>query len=365
MLKRLGFYLLFFFVAGCIEPYEFLIEESSPGLVIEAMISDKSFNETLAYPSDGRYFTVKLSLTGDVINTRPVPVKGAGIEILANNGEAWSYTEELNGVYTLLDKDFKAYPGIGYKLRVSLSDERVYESEWASLPEVSTPPIGAISFSEVSKDMYVMEDRKWVVRNIAGVQTKISVPANTTGEAIHYRWTFDPIWIYKAPLASVVDKGYICWATDPNYLNTFQLQMDRIGGYDKELFFFKTIRNERIYEKLSVLVRQYAMTPEYFSFWEEMKSRNEGSKLNDTPPFNLKTNYVSLTGDAPVSGFFGVVMEQARKWSFLKDELSYTVENKLRADCLVNYGGPPAEECLDCRAYSFGKAVNVKPAWWE
>lgn len=364
MLKKPGFFFLFFFISGCIEPYEFVIKQTSPGLVIEAMISDKSFNETLAYPSDGRYFSVKLSLTGDVTNTRPVPVEGAAIELLAGNEGVWYYTEEGDGLYVLRDKDFKAYPEVEYKLRVSLPDERVFESEWTSLTAVAIPPMGEISFSEVSKDMFVMEDSKWVVRSIAGVQTKITVPVNTTGDVIHYRWTYDPIWIYKAPLASVVAPGYICWATDQNYLNTFQLQSDRVGGYDKELFFFKTIRNERIYEKLSVLVTQYAMTPEYSDFWQEMKSRNEGSKLNDTPPFNLKSNYVS-TSDTNVFGYFGVVKEQARRWWFLKDALSYTVENTLRADCLVNYGGPPAEECLDCREYSFGKAVNIKPAWWQ
>lgn len=365
MLKRLGFCFLFFFIAGCIEPYEFIIEQSSPGLVIEAMISDKSFNETLTYPSDGRYFTVKLSLTGDVTNNRAIPVKGAVIELLASNGDISYYTEDGDGLYVLRDKDFKAYPGIEYKLRVLLPDEHVYESEWTSLPAVLTPPMGEVNFSEVSKDMFVMEDNKWVVRSFAGVQTKIRVPPNTTGQLIHYRWTYDPIWIYKAPLASVVAPGYICWATDRNYLNTFQLQSDRVGGYEKELFFFRTIRNERIYEKLSVLVTQFAMTPEYFNFWEEMKRRNEGSKLNDSPPFNLKTNYFSTTGESSVAGFFGVVNEQAYRWWFLKDELSYTVENLLRADCLVNYGGPPADECLDCRDYSFGKAVNLKPVWWQ
>ena len=364
MWKKLGMYLLFISAAGCIEPYEFVIHERSPGVAVEAMISDKSFNETLTYPSDGRYFTVKLSETGDVTNSRPVGINGAMIAILASDGSIWSYTETGNGLYAVIDKDFKAHPGIRYKLRISLPDEQVIESEWVSLPLVPPPPMGDVSFSEVSKDMYVMESNKWVVRNIAGVETKISVPRSAVGESLYYRWTFDPIWIYKAPLASVSEPGYICWATDPNYLNTFALQSDRTGGYEKELFFFRTIRNERIYEKLSVLVTQYAMTPEYFSFWEEMKSRNEGSKLKDTPPFNLKTNY-SSSSETRVSGFFGVVREQAHRWWFLKNELSYPVENMLKEDCLANFGGPPAEECLDCRDYSFGQALNVKPEWWE
>jgi hypothetical protein len=56
--------------AGCVEPYEFVVHDDEQALV-EAFISDKSFSETLLYASDGRYFTVKLTNTGDVTNTRP------------------------------------------------------------------------------------------------------------------------------------------------------------------------------------------------------------------------------------------------------------------------------------------------------
>ena len=41
------------------EPYEFVIANNEPSLVIEAFVSDKSFKETVDYPSDGRYFAVK------------------------------------------------------------------------------------------------------------------------------------------------------------------------------------------------------------------------------------------------------------------------------------------------------------------
>ena len=50
--------------------YEFLIENEQPSLVVEGYISDKSYNETLQYPGDGRCFSVKISYTSDVINRR-------------------------------------------------------------------------------------------------------------------------------------------------------------------------------------------------------------------------------------------------------------------------------------------------------
>ena len=96
-----------------------------------------------------------------------------------------------------------------------------------------------------------------------------------------------------------------------------------------------------------------------------MKEANEGSNLTDVPPFNLQTNFFATAGDEKVSGYFGVVKEQARRWYFSRHDLSYFVVNTLKPDCLVDYGGPPAPECTDCRAYSFGKALTTKPEWWQ
>ena len=141
MLRKLRFTFLFL-IAGCIEPYEFVVRNPQPSLVIEAFLSDKSFKETLGYPSDGRYFTVKLTQTGDVQNTRPLPVAGAVVTLATSDGDELIYTETGSGIYTLLDPDFEARRGVLYSLRVATPDEYVYESSWEGLPEVEVPPDG-------------------------------------------------------------------------------------------------------------------------------------------------------------------------------------------------------------------------------
>jgi hypothetical protein len=365
MFKRFRFFVLYMAVAGCVEPYEFVVKDASPSLVIEAYISDKSYNETLSYPSDGRHFTVKLTETGDVTNVRPNAVTGASVELMSSENQHWSYQEGSGGIYTLFDDVFEAKRGIQYKMRIALQNEDIYESDWQAMPDTDVPPMGAIGFRESEKQVYVMESGKWVLRTKQIGVGEIELPDNTSGQAIYYRWNFVPMWIYVAPLISQVSPVYRCWATDQNYLNNYALQIDKSGGYRKDLFDFLTIRNERIFEKFSVLVIQQTLTEDYYNFWKEMKEQNEGSALIDTPPYNLKTNFSSPTGAKRASGYFGVTAEEAKRWYFDRTQLSYHVENTLRADCLVVYGpGPPAEECTDCRAYSFGKAVNVKPAWW-
>ena len=79
-------------LSGCIEPYEFRIENKAPTLVVEGFISNVSYNETLQYPSDGRFFTVKLRLTSDVINVSDEVVEHASVTLVSDAGEEWEYS---------------------------------------------------------------------------------------------------------------------------------------------------------------------------------------------------------------------------------------------------------------------------------
>src|SRR5688572_13335898 len=102
MFKQVRYLLLFLTVGGCIEPYQFTIENNEPSLVVEGYISDKSYQETLSYPSDGQYFTVKLTSTSDVTNVRSKPVLYAGVRLISDEGERWNYTEvDESGIYKL------------------------------------------------------------------------------------------------------------------------------------------------------------------------------------------------------------------------------------------------------------------------
>src|SRR5690606_3059628 len=150
-------FLLFIFIAGCIEPYDFVIKDVRPGIVIDAHLSDKSFHETQAYPSDGIYPSVRLSRTGDVKNSRAEPISGALVELIDDQGGAYPFAEQGDpGHYIITDPDFHAVTGVGYKLRVSVEGEAVIESSWETLPG-EQEPIGTVGFHEVVRPMYKHE----------------------------------------------------------------------------------------------------------------------------------------------------------------------------------------------------------------
>ena len=102
-MRAFKFFGLFLIVFSCIEPYQFVITDDSPLLVVEGYISDKSFDETQKYPSDGRYFSVRLTTTSSVTNVRSKPVSNASVKILNDENEEWLYQESgvEKGLYEL------------------------------------------------------------------------------------------------------------------------------------------------------------------------------------------------------------------------------------------------------------------------
>ncbi len=169
--------LLLLLLSACIEPFDFVVENEQPSLVIEAQISNVSFNETLKYPSNGRYFEVILRYTSDVVNVRDEVVSGATITLEDDSGLQWSYTESPagSGHYYLLDDDFKALDNKQYRVVVHVSENESYDSNWEHLPE-SVTKMGEICFEEEEILKYVIEAGEEVLRAIPGVQVGIDIP---------------------------------------------------------------------------------------------------------------------------------------------------------------------------------------------
>lgn len=368
--RLLLFSLLFLFLTlACVEPYEFDVENEQPNLVVEGYISDISYEESKEFPSDGRYFTIFLHYAGDVGNRRDLSATNATVYLESDSGEKWTYMEKEAepGKYVLFLNGFEAEEGKAYKLHIELPNEERYESDWQSLPTSTLATIGNVGFEEVEKQLYKVQAGKQVVETIKGINVFVDLPENNTGSTTFYRWKFTPTWIYIAPLVSPNGPNYKCWVTSRYYLADYALQKDRRGGYRKNLFFIETIRNDRLFERFSLLITQQAMSEDFFYFWKEMKEKAEGNSLFDTPPYNLQTNIHAKSGKGKVSGYFGVVEERAIRWYFSIEDLSYWVDNPLKADCLVVYkpGDPPSPPCLSCEEYIFGEASTVMPGWWK
>ena len=147
-------YILIFIVCmGCIEPYEFVVKNDKPALVVEGYISNVSYNESVEYPSNGHYFTIELRKTSDVTNLKDEVISNASVKLVNDAREEWIYIESSiePGKYLLNNKNFKAIAGHGYQLQIELPDGSFYTSEWEKLPKAAPTSIGSIGFEKSHK----------------------------------------------------------------------------------------------------------------------------------------------------------------------------------------------------------------------
>jgi hypothetical protein len=365
----LAFILISTGLFSCLEKYDFHVNKTGDGLVVEASISDISFKETQSFPSDGRYFEVRLSKTSDVDNRRDEKISKAKIQLLSNKGEAYNYSSsgKEDGLYFLKTEDFAAKSGEEYSMQITLATGEVFESAWESLPDGENE-IGEVFYEEEIKEQYVFEAEEKVIRPITGINVQLKLPDNSYSANQYTRWSFEPLWTYSAAMLAEDNPFKYCWATSPYYLKDFVLGKFKKGGFNQELFFIKTKGNWRLYDYFSVLVHQEKMTPDFFQFWTDFQAQGEKGGLYDQPPFGLATNFTSINSEWTVNGYFGVIDENTVRWEFDPSKLSYTIQDDLYQFCLENGQNDPRlppGQCYDCRAHTLGDAVNLPPIWWK
>ena len=361
--KVLLFLCIVLFTAACVEPYDFTIKKSKESLVVEGIISNMSHDSTLCYPSDGRYFDVKLSLASNVKNVKNKFVSGASVILVDNLGRSWEYREQRDeSIYVLKDDKFHAIEGVEYKLQITISELGDFESDWVSMPNVKTGEIGEVTFEEKEKLQNLPSGEG--LMNVRGINVKIRVPQNKNeGEKVYYLWDFDPTWIFIAPLPE--NGNRICWVSSEFYARKYIIYESPRGGYDHELMFLQTNGNERFLWRFSLLIRQNQLNRDFYEYLKELQLQ-AGESLSDRPPFNLISNIHQVEGNTLVStsGYFSVTKESATRWYFSQRDLSYGLEDKYRKDCLdpLGLGGPI---CFSCMAYNHGVPSLTAPSWWE
>lgn len=354
--------LLIFF--SCSQKYDFNVENDKDGLVVEASISDKSFMESLTFPSDGRYFQVKLTKTTRVDNVRDEKIKGAKVLLVTNDGRSWQYEENKlePGSYYLKDDFFEVELGKSYKLKIGLEKGQHFESYWEKMP-VYENNAGLVDFSEVKKDVHKWIAGERVIKSLNGINVRTQVPKSTENGQRFFKWSFDPMWVYRAELTDFDSPVRYCWIRATYFLQQIALQKDKGNqSYDKALFFLETSGNEFVYHYFSALIHQEMISEGYYQFWVDFEAQKDKGGLYDQPPFGLPTNIKALDNDWTVNGYFGVVSESAFRWEFTKDMLSYNVENNLKEICEEITDS--ADQCVNCLLYNQGTPTNIPPTWW-
>jgi hypothetical protein len=161
-----------------------------------------------------------------------------------------------------------------------------------------------------------------------GLQIYVNTHDNTNSSR-YYRWDFEETWQFHAKFISdYVSDGqtlsqrnadqqvYYCFNHDVsstiNLGSTARLKEDVV--YQDPIVFIPST-SEKVETKYSILVKQYSLTPEAYSFYENLKKNSESlGSIFDALPSEMKGNIHNINdASEPVLGYISAGNVQTKR----------------------------------------------------
>lgn len=263
--------LLLTLTVGCKEAYDPPIQSANNAyLVVEGTLNTNGPTQILLTR------TYKLDDTARLRGET-----GAVLTVEGDNGYVNNLSESGGGYYT--SPGLALVTGASYRLRIRTSDGKEYLSD--DLVARVTPPISAVTWKRDRND----------------VQLYVSTadPSNNTR---YYRWEFEETWeihsnygatvIYESATNTVRSRVFpeedvfTCWKNDISHNilvgTSVRLQSDIINEAPIQFINFS---DEKLAQRYSILVRQFAITPAAYEFYQLMRRNTEeiGSVFGPLP----------------------------------------------------------------------------------
>jgi hypothetical protein len=305
-------------VAGCRKLYSPpIVANANNYLVVEGVINPGN---------DSTFITLSHTVNiADAVGT----AKETGATVTVEGGGAnYPLTEIRAGVYAAmpLNLDIKQK----YHLHIKLKNGKDYLSDDAEAK--LTPPIDTITY-DIKNDMLQ-------------INASAHDPLNNTR---YYRWDYDEAWRFHAKYYSgfKVQGGFVvprlpsedvfsCFASGSSssiaIASSVKLAQDVIARAPVTTI---ASSSEKISVRYSVLVRQYALTKEGYSFYENLQKNTEKlGSIFDALPSEIRGNIHNTVNPAePVLGYVGISTVQKKRVFIDKEELPDAWQTKYPYDC--------------------------------
>jgi len=264
-----------------------------------------------AITGGGDSTVIKLSRTADVGVSGNESIRPeASAMVTVENDQNITFTLSSRNDGTYVSAPLNLDNTRQYRLRIQTSDGQVYRS--AFVPVKTTPPIDSVGYTAKSN----------------GLQIYINTH-DATNSSRYYRWVFEETWQFHAKyISDYVSDGqtlsqrnadqqvYYCFNHDVsstiNLGSTAKLTKDVI--YQNPVAFIPST-SEKVETKYSILVKQYSLTPEAYSFYENLKKNTESlGSIFDALPSELKGNIHNINdASEPVLGYISAGNEQTKR----------------------------------------------------
>jgi hypothetical protein len=209
---------------------------------------------------------------------------------------------------------FNLDPSHKYRLRIKTADSKEYLSEYVTVK--NSPPIDSVGF----------------VTQATAMQVHVS-SHDASNVTRYYRWDYSETWQFhtmyistatKSGTRTVDDQIYTCFANDTS-TNVILASTIKLGN---DILYQAPITtvdpaSEKIEMKYSILVKQYALTPDAYAFWENLqKNTQKLGSIFDVLPSQSPTNFHCVTDPGElVVGYLSVGNVSYKRIFITKDQL--------------------------------------------
>ncbi|RYG21045.1 MAG: DUF4249 domain-containing protein [Chitinophagaceae bacterium] len=321
-MRRKLYPLLFFVLVaaaffGCKDAFSPKVNEANKNLLVVEGFINTGNDSTI----------IKLNRTAQVADKKVLnPEGGATVTVESETNQAFQLPEIQKGIYAVssLQLNSKAK----YRLRIRTANNSVYLSDLVESKE--SPAIDEVNSKVVAN----------------GLQVYVSThdASNTTR---YYRWEYTDTWIFRVAQESTLmydgfgisprnNNIYQCWGT----ANSSTVIIGSTAKLQNDVVFQQPItlldhHAERLSERYSILVKQYAITKEAYQFYEELKKNTESlGSIFDAQPSEIKGNIHNINAPAePVIGYIGAGTVQKKRIFISRNELPLTFFTIRNPEC--------------------------------
>jgi hypothetical protein len=320
------------FLAACKEEYDPKVKSAEQSLLVVEGVLNSGPGPT----------NIRLTRTFKLDDSALLrPELGAQLTVEGRSGiEFPLYDMNGNGNYSS-DQLFLD-PTEEYRLRISTPGGRQYASEF--IPVQKNPPIDSISWK----------------RDEEGVRIFVNTH-NPEGNTRYYRWEYDETWelqssyysYYKMVSGSPMerqlpeDQVFTCW----RHFRSSELLLASTTQLSDDVVFEKFLLripegSDKLSQRYSVLVRQFALTKEAYEFYQLIKKNTESlGSIFDPQPSEITGNIKSLSD--PAEKVIGFVTAAAAQEARLFIRRSQVPQWTFRMNCYEEITVPNNRDSIE------------------
>ena len=382
-MKPKHYIILLLLFGGCKEKYVVHINTPAAGyLVVEGFINVSGNTNILLTRSSG------------VDTPRYIAEPGAAVDIQTENGPNYVLAEDYAGHYTISNLNLD--PGQLYRLHIQTANGREYVSDFSEVK--ITPPIDTVNWTSSSN-------------STTGNQVNIFVSTHDDqSQPGYYQWQFEETWKYHSNYSSDIeyqngamvlrpleDLVYTCWRSDLStaisIANTEKLTTNVIYQFPLTQILYNT--SDKLIDRYSILVKQYALTRDWYEWNQKIKKNTEQlGSIFDAQPSETGGNIHCVTDPLEtVVGFVGCTTETEKRIFIDRTEIPRGIISNGYEYCLPDtvapdpstydliFGGggiipvtflykngfligilSSTADCVDCRLKG---GTTIQPPFWQ